>query len=214
VAWLSAASGSAPSSSAVSTSTPAPTATATPSTTENATVTDSIRVPELASMTLEAARAALASAGLNIGALTVSDSVRAGDTVLSVAPGAGSYLKKGGSVNVVVASGSNQVPPVEGLSSGAAIAALQDAGFVVRTDSGQSEDQPAGTVLSDTVLGSTPGAGTVLRLGTTVTITVVISSSASSVTPTPRAPETAAPKPTATPKPTAVPSPTSPPHAP
>ncbi|TFB94612.1 serine/threonine-protein kinase [Cryobacterium sp. HLT2-28] len=194
LAWANASDDTARSSVAV-TSTPSATATPVATTTAPATLAPraSVRVPELTSMSLAEARAALAGSGLEVGRLATQESVRAGDTVLGVTPVPGSRVSPGASVDLVVASGSNAVPEVSGMTSGEAIAAIQSAGFVTLTESRSDAARVPGTVL-----GSAPGAGTVLRLRTAVTVTV-----AAAPTPNP-APSTSSPAPTS--DPTSTPS--------
>lgn len=196
MAWAMASPGSTQ-SSVVETSAPPVAAGAGPTAepTPREAPTESVRVPELTSMMLAEARAALEGAGLRLGGISTQDSVRVGDTVLGLMPAPGAWVPVGDTVDLVVASGSNRVPPVAGLPTGEGIAALQSAGFVAVTVSRESGLSP-----SDTVLSSAPGEGAVHRLGTSVTITVSIS---------PAPPPSPAPAPTSTPAaPTSSPSPT------
>lgn len=198
IAWAGASAGSAQSSIA-QTRTPAPVARTVPTAepTPSVAPAESVRVPELASMPLGEARAALEAAGLRLGGLSSQDSARAGDTVLSLTPAPGAWISVGRAVDLVVASGSNGVPPVTGLPEREGIAALQGAGFVAVTETAEDGSVPAGTVLA-----SAPGEGTVLRLGTSVTISVA----ASAQTPRPPTP-TPTPIPTSTANPPGTPSP-------
>ncbi|MDY7542991.1 MULTISPECIES: protein kinase domain-containing protein [unclassified Cryobacterium] len=199
-AWILAAGGAAPTSVAVTSSTPAPaSATPEPMITAHATAAPkTIRVPEVSVMTLDGARAALAALGLRLGALTLQDSVRPLDTVLGVSPAAGSFLDPGDTVDLTVASGSNTVPNTVGLSKAEAIAALENAGFVVLTDSKPDSAAPPGTVIA-----VAPSGQNALRLGTSITLTV---STAPEPSATPTATSTPQPTPTPTPSPTQTPA--------
>lgn len=182
--WVAAAGDSGRSSVAVS-SVPPPSATpAAELSTQTAApvevVSTSVRVPELTAMTLVEARSALDAAGLRLGALHTQESVRAGDTVLALDPAPGSWLEPGDAVGLTVASGSNGVPATTGLGQAEAVALLQNAGFVaavvVRADAAQAP----GAVLT-----SQPAETTVLRLGTTVTLTVAGAPAAQTPSPLP-----------------------------
>lgn len=184
--------------SAVETTSATPTATPPPQTPAPAEAErTSVRVPELTTMPLGEARAALEAAGLRVGLLSTQDSVRTGDTVLTLNPAPGTWLAEGDPVDLLVASGSNSVPATVGLAQADAVAALQNAGFtavvVVRAEAAA----PTGTVLA-----SQPMDATVLRLGTTVTLTVVAAVVAPTSSPPPQTPA-----PTATPAGTATPAP-------
>jgi serine/threonine-protein kinase len=105
--------------------------------------------------------------------------------VLALSPAPGSWLAEGDPVDLQVASGSNSVPATANLAQAEAVAALQNAGFtaavVVRAEA---------AAVPGTVLASQPADATVLRLGTTVTLTVagavvVPSTSSPPETPTP-----------------------------
>ena len=198
--WAAAASDAGGSVVAVS-STPAPAQTPTetpaPPPTPVEAPADSVQVPELTMMSLGEARAALESAGLRLGGLTTRDSVRAGDTVLALEPGAGSWLTDGDAVNVVVASGSNSVPDTVGLTSAEGVAALQNAGFVTVVESRSEASTEPGIVLT-----SQPGQAAVLRLGTSVTLVV-----AGELAALPPSTPTPSPGPTTTPGATAPPAP-------
>ncbi|MEC5150685.1 PASTA domain-containing protein [Cryobacterium sp. GrIS_2_6] len=195
-AWVLAAGGAAPTSVAVTSSTPAPaSATAGPMITAHATAAPkTIRVPEVSVMTLDGARAALAALGLRLGALTLQDSGRPLDTVLGVSPVAGTFLNPGDPVDLTVASGSNTVPDTVGLSKAEAIAALENAGFLVLTD---SRPDPAAT--PGTVIAVAPSGQKTLRLGTSITLTL---SAVPEPSATPTATSTPPPGPTPTPAPT------------
>ncbi|TFB95644.1 MULTISPECIES: PASTA domain-containing protein [unclassified Cryobacterium] len=199
-AWVLAAGGAAPTSVAVTSSTPAPaSATPEPMITAHATAAPkTIRVPEVSVMTLDGARAALAALGLRLGALTLQDSGRPLDTVLGVSPAAGTFLDPGDPVDLTVASGSNTVPDTVGLSKAEAIAALENAGFLVLTDS-----RPDAAATPGTVIAVAPSGQKTLRLGTSITLTLATAPEPSTA---PTATSTPPPGPTQTPAPTQAPT--------
>jgi eukaryotic-like serine/threonine-protein kinase len=117
--------------------------------------------------TLADARAALDAAGLVVGTVTRQDSAERTDRVLGQRPAAAEQVDAGTTVDVVVASGSNRVPEVAGGTVAAATATLTSAGFLVAAPDGVALD-PTGTV------GATvPAAGSLLAVGTEVTLTLV-----------------------------------------
>ena len=201
VGWVVATGGSAPASVAVASSLPKPppTPSPVPATPGVGPVTpdQSVRMPELASLTLAAARAALAAAGLEVGAVTLQDSALPADTVLASLPAMGTRIESGRTVDLVIASGSNAIPTVLGLTRAAAVTALEAAGFVALT-----ETRADSTAQPDTVLATLPTAQIGLPLGAAVTLIVAITAPA-----VPEESPTSAPIPTSTQKPT--PSPTS-----
>jgi serine/threonine-protein kinase len=91
------------------------------------------------------------------------------DEVISQDPEAGEEVREGTTVSVVISSGRGQVPvpAVEGESREDAQQALEEAGFKVAVEEANSDDVPAGNVIS-----SSPRGGTSATKGRTVTITV------------------------------------------
>lgn len=148
----------------------------------------SVTVPTLAGATRADAQARLAAAGLSAGAVREQDSSVAAGTVLSSSPEAGTAAPRGTAIVIVVASGFTTVPDVAGRAGVAAGATLSAAGFAV------AERTVADATVPDrTVLGTEPGAGARLALGSTVT--VVLSQTPSTPAPTttgPTAPPTPA----------------------
>ncbi|NYF96806.1 Stk1 family PASTA domain-containing Ser/Thr kinase [Janibacter cremeus] len=127
-------------------------------------------VPELAGLTVDAAKAALAKRNLALGDTTQQwhESVAKGE-IISADPGAGTELKRDQEVTVAVSKGPEPipVPSVTGQSAAAAIAALEKADLsVTRTDDVYSTSVDKGLVASQS-----PADGTLTR-GETVTITV------------------------------------------
>ena len=93
-----------------------------------------------------------------------SDSVKAGN-VISVSPGAGSSVKEGTEVTIVVSLGSKPatVPSLEGKSQSDAEAALSDAGLKGSSTEAYDDNVEAGYVISqDTASGKTVSRGTTI----------------------------------------------------
>lgn len=177
--WVGAATG-APSSSEAGES-PAPSATAAPAPAPTASTPAPLpsdvtapapaataTVPELAGVSLAAAERLLTAAGLLPGAISRQDSPLAADAVLSTGSPAGAAVPEGTAIDLVVASGSNAVPLVTGLTSQAAVQALQAAGFAVRLDS-RAVTSPS---QADIVLEASPGEGSRQATGSVVSLVV------------------------------------------
>jgi eukaryotic-like serine/threonine-protein kinase len=96
-----------------------------------------------------------------------SEEVRAG-LALRTVPGAGTEVERGERIQLFISSGPElvAVPAVIGLSGDSAEAQISDAGLVPAVQEAESEE-PEGEVISQD-----PSAGTELRLGSTVTVTV------------------------------------------
>jgi len=170
------------------------TPTAKPTVAPAVTVPQDVHVPELAGLSRADAAARLAAAGLTAGSVTSRDGIAAAGTVLQTQPGAGVPAAPGTAVALVVASGRNAVPELHGQTVLAAGATLSAAGFAVVERSIVDS-----TVPDRTVLGSEPGAGTVVALGETITVVVSRLPAQPTTTPTPA--------PTTTPQPTRPPAP-------
>jgi hypothetical protein len=149
---------------------PSPVATAAEPTTA-VVVDDRVVVPVLDG-TLSEVELRLRGAGLSLGTVTRVSSPELAGTVLGGSRAAGERLDSGSSVDLQVASGSNVVPDVTGRTPGEARALLEGAGFVPVVVESRSGPGTAPATVSDTVLGTQPGAGTVLRLGVSVTLEV------------------------------------------
>lgn len=189
------ASAGRPEPGAASTTAPAPTASGDPSAAPSPSATptaDDVVVPGLGS--LPDTLAAIEAAGLLAGPVVSQNSPLAGGTVLSADPAAGTTVPRGSTVRLVVASGTNTVPPIDGWTIGDADAAVRAAGFVPEEVATVS-DRPAGTVI-----GSTPAPGASAQVGSAVRL-LVSSGRAAAPTPTPTPTTTAGPTPTATPSP-------------
>ena len=174
----------------VAPATPTPEPTVAPAVTAPQDVT----VPQLAGLPRADAAARLAAAGLTVGAATSRDGIATAGTVLETQPAPGAPVAPGTAVALVVASGRNAVPELHGQTMLSAGATLSAAGFAVVERSVVDS-----TVPDRTVLGSEPGAGTVVALGETVT--VVVSRLPAQPTPSPTPTPTTAPQPTRPPAP-------------
>jgi len=130
-----------------------------------------VTVPDVVGMAQGDAEAEITSAGLAVGTVTTqcSDTVPAG-SVISQSPAAGTSVQPGLAVNLVISSGpcNAVVPDVVGLDQAAAEAAIDAAGLVVGAVTSQCSDTiPAGSVISQDPIGSTP-----VTLGSTVDLVV------------------------------------------
>ena len=127
-------------------------------------------VPDLTGSTLESAEAALAEVNLTLGETTEQwhESVPDGE-IISLAPEAGTELKRDDAVTVVVSKGPEPipVPSITGQDAAAATQALEDTGFAVT----RAEDVFSSSVPKGSVASQSPADGTLAR-GQTVTIAV------------------------------------------
>jgi serine/threonine-protein kinase len=154
------------------------------------------QVPALEGLDADAARRALAAAGLAVGEVASVDSARPLGTVLASEPPVGASLQAGGYVALTVAGGSNAVPDVVGAVEQSAIDAVAAAGFVPVVTR-RTSSAPTGTVIA-----VQPAGATSIPLGTSVALEVAAPLPA----PTPTAPPiTPTPTPTRTPTPGATP---------
>ncbi len=125
-----------------------------------------VAVPNVDLLPLDEARVAIEDAGLVVGEVLEVPSAEPRGTVLNADPGFGRVRVEGTAVDLVVASGENQIPAVQGLSSGDAVAALGDAGFSVDVERRESS-KPEGRVIE-----TKPAAGALVRVGTTISVAV------------------------------------------
>ncbi|MEP6296588.1 MAG: Stk1 family PASTA domain-containing Ser/Thr kinase, partial [Ilumatobacter sp.] len=136
-----------------------------------------------------------------------SDDIPAGQ-VISVTPGQGELVERGGAVTIRVSAGPAPVtvPVVDGLTEGEATNTLRGLGFLVEV---QRQEVRPGDPTAGRVMGQTPAAATQLARGSTVTITVgrAIEAITTLPPPPPTAATTVAPA-------TTVPSTTAPTTAP
>ena len=127
-----------------------------------------LSVPKLAGLSADDAKTALEDLGLSPHPTEeFSDSVPAG-TVVSQSTAEGTTLFKGDEVSYVVSKGPEnvQVPSVQGKQESEAIAILQGAGLQVRVE------RVLGGIFG-TARSTDPGAGDVVKIGSTITLYVV-----------------------------------------
>jgi eukaryotic-like serine/threonine-protein kinase len=136
--------------------------TATPS-----TQAGTVLVPSVVGMTQAEATRKLQGLGLDAGAREQVSHEGAG-VVLAQTPKAGARLPEGRLVGIVVSSGPPEagVPNVAGMTVAAAASKLQDAGLGATTKRAASQ-KPAGIVIAQK-----PAAGSSLKRGATVVLTV------------------------------------------
>lgn len=150
-------------------------------------------VPDLARLSVAEAAHVLADAGLVAGDVTYVDSSSLRDTVLESRPATGRGLGAGGAVALIVASGFNTIPDVAGQGREGALAAVQASGFAPSLAYRfAAADSPSGRIL-----GTDPGAGARLAVGTPISVLETVPASPSP-TPTP-SPSRPTPTPTPTP---------------
>ena len=132
------------------------------------------------------AAAQLRASGLRV-VLSERDSDDPKDQVVEMQPPAGTRVSDGSKVTLFWSDGPEQVPSVKGKTEAEATQLIEDAGFRVSKVTDSSTPSTSGTVLQQS-----PGAGTTLDKGSTVTIVVSNytspSPSPSTTTPTVPAP--------------------------
>ena len=128
-----------------------------------------VAVPEVEGLTVEEAVQQIEDVGLVPDVQEVEDDEVDEGRVVSTSPGAGIELEPGETVTLNVSSGpgSIAVPNVEGQPENDARSELEEAGFQVSRSEQAHESIPAGSVI-----GTQPGAGTMLDRGETVTMIV------------------------------------------
>src|SRR5262249_26345959 len=108
-------------------------------------------VPDVVGLTQAAATAAIADAGLTLGAVTTASSPTVPEgSVVSQTPDAGAQVASDTAVALVVSSGPAMVtvPGVVGLTQAAAVTAITNAGLTVGTVNSATSPEPAGVVLA------------------------------------------------------------------
>ena len=123
-------------------------------------------VPDIMGKTQDDAKAALDKEGLDNVTFTTEKSDDDEGTVIALSLDAGTKVKAATALTVTIAE-AYTVPDVTGKSEDDAKAALNDAGYKVKTKTTYTEDTAEGTVIS-----SDPEAGTKHASGTTVTLNV------------------------------------------
>jgi beta-lactam-binding protein with PASTA domain/predicted Ser/Thr protein kinase len=128
-----------------------------------------VTVPDVTGQSEQAAGATLRRAGLTpIPSLGASATIPAG-LVVRQSPSGGGVVDKGTRVSIVISGGpaSAGVTNVEGLGTAQAVARLRAAGFKPATKS-----QASSTVAQGRVISTDPTAGTLVQVGSTVTVFV------------------------------------------
>ncbi|CAB4566327.1 MAG: PASTA domain-containing protein [Actinobacteria bacterium] len=130
-----------------------------------------IIVPTVAGLvSAEDARRVLASVNLQLGNITSVDNDQPEGYVVGSIPPAGTSVPVGTRVSIEISNGFGVVPALEGLPEAQARSDLGAAGYQVVV-----VPQPAATALPGTVLAQSPAAGTRLKIGSRVSITVATS---------------------------------------
>jgi beta-lactam-binding protein with PASTA domain len=152
-----------------------------------------VKVPDVAKLTIAAARQKLEAAGLRVGETPRDDEETAAGTVLDQRPRPGETVPPGFVVELTVSAGAQQVavPPLVGLSRDEALAELRARGLI-----GRPKPRAVEGLDPDTVIEQDPKEGTKVDKDHTVIITVT-----PTTVPTVPAP---APGPTAAPAPPAT----------
>lgn len=136
-----------------------------------------ITINELTGSSQSAAESYLQGLGLNASiSEEASDSVTAG-IVIRTSPGGGGTVQKGGTVNVVVSSGSGELTlkDLVGSSRAAAESYLQGLGLTASISEEASDSVPVGNVIR-----TSPGGGATIKSGETINVVVSSGSSSSS----------------------------------
>jgi serine/threonine-protein kinase len=128
------------------------------------------QVPTLTQLTQAEALAALQRADLRSAVTETFDETAPAGTVMSASPSAGSEVRKLSSVDLVVSKGQERyaAPGLVGSAADAAQATLQAQHLTL----GERKDEFSETVAASTVLAQDPTAGTSLKPGAAVAITV------------------------------------------
>jgi serine/threonine-protein kinase len=150
-----------------------------------------VSVPEVTGESQANATATLAAAGLKETVLKREVAEPAEGTIISQSPAAGSRLKPGGRVTIVVAQSLKKVaaPSVVGQSEAQAVTTLTGAGFASHTVSRTTTDPSKVGV----VVQQSPEAGHKLEKGATVTIAVGVLAQQTTSTSTTTTPTTSPP---------------------
>ncbi len=129
-----------------------------------------VTVPDLTGMTVEEATSALEAVELELGETEMRYSEEPTDTVISQTPEPGVDVEAGTAVDVVVSKGAElfPVPDLTGMTESDAINAIRNAGFELGDiDREYNKDVDEGKIFAQS-----PAAGTMVKSGTLITITV------------------------------------------
>jgi serine/threonine-protein kinase len=125
-----------------------------------------IAVPQLRGKTLDDAQAALKADGFTSTVVGVNENIDK-NVVVRQTPDAGALLPPGGTVTIVVGTGSTAIPAVTNLPRDQAVAMLQNNSFKVTLTNRRDSRVPAGVAI-----GTNPPAGTVLPRGSPVELAI------------------------------------------
>lgn len=143
-----------------------------------------IIVPTVAGLvSAEDARRVLASVNLQLGNITSVDNDQPEGYVVGSVPPAGSSVPVGTRISIEISNGFSVVPALEGLPEAQARSDLGAAGYQVVV-----VPQPSATAVPGTVLAQSPAAGTRLKIGSRVSITVATADG--TIEPEPETPTT------------------------
>jgi beta-lactam-binding protein with PASTA domain len=163
-----------------------------------------VNVPEVAGQSEAEARASLRAAGLHAGTITKQEAPgQAAGTVLSQSPAAGSPVRSGEAVSLVVAKAPQEVtvPRVVGKKQERAEGELVGAGFVAKSITRSvTNEAEVGLVLQQN-----PAGGAKAKHGATITLTVGVPLN-TETTPTTTTPTTTTPSTATTPPAVAAPA--------
>lgn len=138
---------------------------------DNTDDSNTVAVPSIYGKTYEDAQSTLRARGLSATRTTQSSDSVAEGTVIGSDPEAGTEVSVGSTVTVIVSSGpanTNQaVPDLTGMTQSAAQKMLESYGLALGNVSQEESDEPAGTVIGQTV-----PEGTEVAKGTRVGITI------------------------------------------
>ena len=177
-----------------------------------------VYAPDLVNVSYSVAQQTVQSAGLqlSVSATATNDGSQTDQTIVSQNPASGAAMSAGGTIYVVVVSGTATVvvPDVRDLTESDALNALSTAGLTA----GNRTEAYDPTIPEGQIVSSNPKTGVTVLKGTPVDYVVSMgptptASPTPSSTPTPSPPPTPTPTPTPTPIPTAAPTPTPTPTA-
>lgn len=125
-------------------------------------------VPDLSNLATTAeVLAQLEQVGMRLGDITQVDSPLPAGLVVSQSPGPGGIAIPNTAVNVTISTGFNTVPESRGAPLGDATTIMERAGFLVSVAQAADPNSPDGAVIAQSI-----AAGTVLPVGTVITLTV------------------------------------------
>lgn len=128
-------------------------------------------VPDVLGQTQTTAEQNIEQAGLEVGEITTTTEIEDAEpgTVVEQSPEGGQQVRRGSTVNLVIAAEDEDVavPNVIRMTEAEAVAALRDVDLLVEVTNAPSQMVDAGLVISQT-----PGAGQTVPRGTTVGIVV------------------------------------------